>query len=49
MVGAYPQGQNWDTCRKALSEEARQQMAGLPAPHADLIEGCFGPLTDRWW
>ncbi|WCM25901.1 cupin domain-containing protein [Sphingomonas sp. QA11] len=39
VVGAYPQGQDWDICRKAPSGEARERMAALPIPGADPIEG----------
>jgi uncharacterized protein YjlB len=48
VVGAYPKGQNWDICREAPSEEARQRMADLPAPDADPIEGRSGLLVERW-
>lgn len=48
VVGAYPQGQDWDICREAPSEEARQRMAALPVPGADPIEGHTGALTERW-
>jgi uncharacterized protein YjlB len=48
VVGAYPQGQDWDICREAPSKEARQRMAALPIPDADPIEGRTGALTKRW-
>ncbi len=48
VVGAYPQGQDWDICREAPSDETRQRMAALPLPGADPIGGPNGPLTERW-
>jgi uncharacterized protein YjlB len=48
VVGAYPQGQDWDICRQAPSDEARQRMATLPVPHADPFYGRTGSLTERW-
>ncbi|MBB3356907.1 MULTISPECIES: cupin domain-containing protein [unclassified Novosphingobium] len=48
VVGAYPLGQNWDICREAPSDAARQRMAKLPVPDADPLRGSTGPLTERW-
>jgi len=48
VVGAYPHGQDWDICREAPSDGARQRMASLPAPHADPLRGTTGPLTEQW-
>ena len=48
VVGAYPQGQDWDICREAPSDAARQRMAKLPVPDADPLRGSTGPLTERW-
>lgn len=44
VVGAYPEGQNWDICREAPNAEARRRMAGLPIPNADPVAGGAGPL-----
>ncbi|BBD96961.1 cupin [Sphingobium amiense] len=48
VVGAYPRGQDWDICREAPSEKARERMAGLPLPDADPIAGRTGPLIEQW-
>lgn len=48
VVGAYPQGQDWDICREAPSDDARRRMAALPIPGADPIEGRIGALTEQW-
>lgn len=48
VVGAYPQGQDWDICREAPSDEARQRMRALPVPAEDPILGKDGPLRESW-
>ncbi|MFL6451079.1 MAG: cupin [Bryobacteraceae bacterium] len=48
VVGAYPPGQNWDICRKALSSEALGRMLNLPFPSSDPVGGAAGPLTRLW-
>lgn len=48
VVGAYPRGQDWDICRDAPDDEARERMANLPVPDADPVEGPGGALTERW-
>lgn len=48
VVGAYPQGQDWDICRDAPDENARLRMAALPIPGSDPVEGEAGPLTELW-
>lgn len=48
VVGAYPAGQDWDICREAPDEDARERMANLPIPDTDPIEGSAGTLTEEW-
>jgi len=39
VVGAYPEGQEWDICREAPSDEARARMRSLPTPEQDPVGG----------
>ena len=48
VVGAYPEGQDWDICREAPNAETRARMANLPVPRADPVSGSAGPLAERW-
>lgn len=48
VVGGYPEGQQWDICREAPSEEARRRMAALPFPGTDPVAGMDGPLARHW-
>jgi uncharacterized protein YjlB len=48
VVGAYPPGQQWDICRKALSSEALKRMLTLPFPESDPVGGANGALTSLW-
>lgn len=48
VVGAYPQGQDWDICCEAPSDEAKKRMRALPVPAADPILGQDGPLRQSW-
>jgi uncharacterized protein YjlB len=47
-VGAYPDGQQWDIRRDALSEEELAAMLELPFPRCDPVGAEAGPLTERW-
>jgi uncharacterized protein YjlB len=48
VVGAYPHGQDWDLCRDAPSDKARQRMRAFPIPEQDPITGKIGPLLGHW-
>ncbi|MEJ7933879.1 hypothetical protein WG907_06340 [Sphingobium sp. AN558] len=48
MVGAYPDGQDWDICRAAPDEAARHRIAALEVPERDPVRGGEGPMTTAW-
>jgi uncharacterized protein YjlB len=48
VVGAYPEGQDWDICLEAPSEAMRQRMRDLPVPDRDPVAGADGPLSRYW-
>jgi uncharacterized protein YjlB len=45
VVGAYPQGQNWDICREAPDDATRARMAALADPRRDPVTGDNGART----
>jgi uncharacterized protein YjlB len=49
-VGAYPRGQQWDTCTGKPGERPRTDgnIAGVPLPQADPVYGPKGPLMTHW-
>ncbi len=50
VVGAYPNGQEWDMCR-ATREDRTKALRNLPSvtfPQADPIYGVDGPLARLW-
>lgn len=49
-VGAYPQGQRWDTCTGQPGERPRadDNIARVPLPLADPVHGPDGPLMQQW-
>lgn len=48
VIGAYPDGQEWDICREPPSDDARRRMRDFPVPDEDPIAGKAGPLRDHW-
>ena len=48
VVGAYPPDQQWDLCRSAIAESAREAMAKLPFPKSDPVFGLDGPILSLW-
>ncbi len=48
LVGAYPEGQEWDVCREAADAEALQRITAVPLPEADPIGGEEGDLMTLW-
>jgi uncharacterized protein YjlB len=50
VVGAYPDGMDWDVLRgdPAEYEEAQARIAEVPLPEADPVYGAEGPLGRLW-
>ncbi|MBV8092015.1 MAG: cupin [Acetobacteraceae bacterium] len=50
VVGAYPGGSEYDTCRgnPADYDRVRQNIAQVPIPDADPVGGVEGPLRRLW-
>ncbi len=50
VVGAYPQGRDWDVRRgdPAEHEEVRHNIAQVPIPELDPVAGNCGPLCSIW-
>src|SRR5213595_1692376 len=50
VVGAYPDGREWDLLRGRAGErsEADRTIAALPIPDYDPISGAEGPLRQIW-
>lgn len=50
VVGAYPDGQNWDLKRGRPGErpEADRNIERVSLPRRDPVYGADGPLLDRW-
>lgn len=48
VVGAYPDGQDWDLCRSAPDAAALQRINTLSFPATDPVTGANGPTTRLW-
>ncbi|WP_145200293.1 cupin [Sphingobium sp. B2] len=48
VVGAYPDGQEWDICREAPSDETRRRMRDFPVPDRDPVVGESGGVVHLW-
>jgi uncharacterized protein YjlB len=50
VVGAYPRGQHWDMCYGKVGERpaADQNIAAVPDPKKDPVQGEMGPLPRLW-
>jgi uncharacterized protein YjlB len=53
VVGAYPEGRDWDLIRpyettKAIHDAALTRIAAVPLPKLDPVSGAAGPLPGLW-
>jgi uncharacterized protein YjlB len=48
LVGAYPEGQDWDVRREAARAADKARIAVVPMPAADPVHGSCGPLAHLW-
>ena len=50
VVGAYPDGRDWDLCRGEPGERPRvlDNIGAVPLPAADPLAGADGPLVAVW-
>lgn len=50
VVGAYPEGQEWDLCYGKPGERpgADRNIAQVPLPMSDPVCGAHGPLQQHW-
>ncbi len=48
LVGAYPDGQDWDVRREAADAATLARIAAMPLPDADPVGGRDGPLPHLW-
>jgi len=48
VVGAYPDGQDWDICREAPDASTRKRIADLPVPLSDPLLGRDGAVNMHW-
>lgn len=50
VIGAYPQGQNYDMCHGRHGErpDTDKRIVSVPMPEADPLYGPDGPLMEHW-
>jgi uncharacterized protein YjlB len=50
VVGAYPDGQDWDLCRASASDRAKalENIPWVPLPKLDPVFGPAGPVLALW-
>ncbi len=48
VVGAYPQGEDWDLCRHARSQKELAHIAAVALPPLDPVSGNTGGINDYW-
>lgn len=50
VVGAYPEGQDWDLCRGTEADRAKalENIPWVPLPRLDPVFGVAGPLLALW-
>lgn len=48
IIGAYPEGQDWDICRDAPDETMLRRIAQVSYPSTDPLEGRDGALPTLW-
>jgi uncharacterized protein YjlB len=48
VVAGYPEGQQWDIRREALTPDELAAMEALPFPDTDPIDGDHGPVVEHW-
>jgi uncharacterized protein YjlB len=50
VVGAYPEGQDWDLCRATEADRAKalENIPWVPLPRFDPVLGASGPVLELW-
>lgn len=48
VIGAYPEGEDWDICRSAPDAAALERMRQVRFPASDPVHGGGGPLVKAW-
>jgi uncharacterized protein YjlB len=50
VVGAYPEGQEWDLCRATEADcaKALENIPWVPLPQRDPVLGLEGPMMTCW-